>query len=232
MDVIFLTSVPDSKGTNTIQKLFASDTFLDTSLFNQHVLIKVSDNLKLLCKLVPQLITTNTFASCDPSVVKHAPNKLINPSMVNLELFINKEDIEPVVVVRAKRMVVSVIFKNVNHQNLWSENSKKLADSVKNILRLFVVHNDCIVSLKRLNSKQNLNIDYILIHKTDCKDKGARITSETSIMIIKTMSAIQFYHAEIGLEVQPLFGMENEVSCLKNIVKAARNGYNNLCNMV
>lgn len=232
MDAIFLTSVPDSKGTTTIQKLFASDTLLDTSLFNQHVLIKVSDNLKLLCKLVPQLITTDTFASCDPSVVKHAPNKLINPSTVNLELSINKKDIEPVVIVKAKRMVVSVIFKDVNHQNMWSKNPNKLADAVKNILRLYVVHNDCIVNLKRLNSKQNLNIDYILVHKTDCKNNGACIIPETSIMVIKTMSSIHFYHAEIGLEVQPLFGLENEVSCLKNIIKAARNGYNNLCNMV
>lgn len=232
MNTVFLSSVPDSKGITTIQKLFASDTLLPTCLFNQHVLIKISDNLKLLCKLVPQLIATDTFASCDSSVIKHAPNKLIDPSTVNLELSINKDDIEPVVVANAKRMVVSVIFKDVNYQNIWSKNLNKLAEAVKNLLQLFVVHNDCIVNLKRLNSKQNLNIDYILVHKTDCKNNGAITTPETSIIVIKTMSAIKFHHAEIGLEIPPLFGMERQVSCLKNIVEAARNGYNNLCNMV
>ncbi|XP_025416333.1 spermatogenesis-associated protein 5-like protein 1 isoform X2 [Sipha flava] len=128
-------------------------------------------------------------------------------------------------------MVVSIIFKDVKYQDIWSKNTTKLADVVRHILRLYVVLNNCIVNLKKLGSKQNFNIDYILIHKTDCKN-AARISSETSIMIIKTMSTIQFYHAEIGLEIKPLFGMEPQVTCLKNIIKAARNGCNPLCTMI
>lgn len=231
MDSIFLSKIPDSKGTTTIQKLYASDTILATSLFNQYILLKISDNSKILCKLVPQLASTNTFASCDASVVQHTPNKLIDPSAVKLEVSISKEHIEPICVSTAKRMVVSIIFKDVKHQDMWSKNTTKLAEVVRHILRLFVVHNDCTVSLKRLGPKQNFNIDYIIIHKTDCKN-AAQISSGTSIMIIKTMSTIQFYHAEIGLKIKPLFGMEPQVACMKNIIKAARNGCSPLCNMV
>ncbi|CAI6352363.1 unnamed protein product [Macrosiphum euphorbiae] len=232
MDTIFLSNIPDSKGMTMIQKFFASDTVLATGLFNQYVLLKISDDSKILCKLIPQVICTNTFASCDPSVILHAPQKLINPLTVKLEMPINKEHIEPICVANAKRMVVSVVFKDVKHQNIWSKNLFKLADAIKHILRLFVVHNNCIVNLKRLNLKQNLNIDFILIHKTDCKNNAARINPDTTIMVIKTMSAIQFYQAEIGSEVPPLFGMESQVKCLKNIIKAARNGCRPLCNMI
>lgn len=231
MDSIFLSSVPDSKGITTIQKLYASDTVLSTSLFNQYILLKISDNFKILCKLVPQLASTNAFASCDASVVKYTSTKLIDPLAVKLELSISKEHIEPTCVTTAKRMVVSIIFNDVKHQNIWSKNTTRLADVIRHILRLFVVHNNCIVSLKRLGSKHNFNIDYILIHKTDCKN-AAQISLETSIMIIKTMSTIQFYHAEIGLEIKPLFALEPQVACLKNIIKAVRNGCSPLCNMV
>lgn len=228
-DAIFLSSVPNSKGLTTIQKLYAPDTIVATNSFNQYVLLKISDNAEILCKLVPRLMSSNTFAICDPSVVKHAPNKLINPSTVKLERSINKDCVEPISVVNAKRIVVSVVFKD---SNVWSDNLDKLTAAVKQLLRLFVVHNDCIVSLKRLGEKQNFNIDFILVHKIDCKNNGAHITVETSVVIMKTMSAIQFYHAEIGLEVPPLFGMKPQVSRLKNIIKAARNGCSPLCNMV
>lgn len=232
METIFLSNISDSKGTTMIQKLYASDTLLDNSQFNQYVLLKVSDNAKILCKIIPQVICTNTFASCDPSVIKHAPQKLINPLTVKLEIPINKQHIEPICVANSKRIVVSVVFKDVKHQNIWSKNPFKLADAIRHLLRLFVVHNDCIVNLKRLKSKQNLNIDFILIHKTDCKNNAARINSDTTIMVIRTMSTIQFYQAEVGLEVLPLFGMESQVKCLKGIIKAARNGSSSLCNMV
>lgn len=232
MDTIFLSNIPDYKGTTMIQKFYASDTLLATSQFNQYVLLKVSDNAKILCKLIPRVICTNAFASCDPSVIKHAPHKLINPLTVKLEMPINKEHIEPICVTNAKRMVVSVVFKDVKHQNIWSKNLFKLADAMKHLLRLFVVHNDCIVNLKRLKLRQNFNIDFILVHKTDCKNNAARINPDTTIMVLKTMSAIQFYQAEIGLEVQPIFGMESQVKCLKSIIKAARNGCRPLCNMV
>lgn len=232
MDTIFVTSVPDSKSTSAIQKLYASDTLLSASLFNQYVLLKISNSAKLLCKLVPQPISTYSFASCDPSVVKHATKKLINPLTVNLNVSISKDDIEPIKITSARRMVVSVVFKDVHFQNIWSKNLTKLGEAVKNLLRLFVVNDDCIVSLKRLQSKQNLNIDFILVHTTDCKNSGARITSDTSIIVINTMSTIHFNHAEIGLEIQPLFGMGPQASCIKNIIKAARNGCKPLCNMV
>jgi len=232
MDTIFLSNIPESKGTTAIQKLYASDTVLSINQFNQYVLLKISENAKILCKLIPQVICTNSFASCDPSVIKHAPHRLINPLTVKLEISINKEHIEPICVADAKRMVVSVIFKDVKHQNIWSKNLFKLADAIRHLLRLFVVHNDCVVNLKRLNLKQNFNIDYILVHKTDCKNNAARINSDTNIMVIKTMSTIQFFQVEIGLEVQPLFGMESQVKCLKSIIKAARNGCSPLCNMV
>lgn len=232
MDTIFLSNIPDYKGTTMIQKFYASDTVFASSYFNQYVLLKISDNAKILCKLIPQVICTNAFASCDPSVIKHAPQKPINPLTVRLEMPINKDRIEPISVANAKRMVVSVVFKDVKHQNIWSKNLFKLADAVRHLLRLFVVHNDCIVNLKRLKLKQNFNIDFILVHKTDCKNNAARINADTIIMVIKTMSAIQFYQAEIGLEVPPLFGMESQVKCLKSIIKAARNGCCPLCNMV
>jgi hypothetical protein len=231
MDSIFLSGIPDSKGITTIQKLYASESILTTSLFNQYILLKISENSKILCKLVPQIAFTFTFGRCDASVINHRPNKLIDPLTVNLEVTVSKEHIEPICVTTAKRMVVSIIFKDVKYQDIWSKNTTKLADVVRHILRLYVVLNNCIVNLKKLGSKQNFNIDYILIHKTDCKN-AARISSETSIMIIKTMSTIQFYHAEIGLEIKPLFGMEPQVTCLKNIIKAARNGCNPLCTMV
>ncbi|XP_060843517.1 ATPase family gene 2 protein homolog B-like [Rhopalosiphum padi] len=232
MDTIFLSAIPDSKGTTMIQKLYASDTILDNSQFNQYVLLKISDNAKILCKIIPRVICSNVFASCDPSVIKHAPHKLINPLTVKLEMSINKEHIEPIGVANSKRMVVSVVFKDVKHQHIWSKNLFKLADAINNLLRLFVVHNDCVVNLKRLKLKQNFNIDFILVHKTDCKNNAARINSDTTIMVIKTMSAIQFYQAEIGLEVPPLFGMESQVKCLKSIIKAAKNGCSPLCNMI
>lgn len=229
---MFLSSVPDSKGITTIQKLYSSDTILATCSFNQYVLLKISDGIKVLCKLVPQLISTDTFASCDSSVIKHAPNKLIDPFSIKLELLIRKEHIEPVCVSNAKCIVVSIVFKDVKHQNIWSKSHTKLTEAVRHLLRLFVVHNDCIVSLKRLKLKQNFNIDFILIHKTDCKNNAVRITSETSINVIKTMSSIQFYHTDIGSYVQPLFGLETQVTCLKSIIQAARNGLNPMCNMV
>lgn len=232
MDTIFLSNISDSKGTTTIQKLYASDAVLPTTQFNQYVLIQISENAKILCKLIPHAICSNAFASCDPSVVKHPPHKLINPLTVKLQIPITRTHIEPICVANSKRMVVSVVFKEVKHQNMWSKNLKKLADAVKHLLQLFVVHNDCVVNLKRLKSKQNLNIDFILVHITDCKKNAARINSETTITILKTMSAIQFHHAEIGLEVQPLFGMESQVKCLKSIILAARNGCCPLCNMV
>lgn len=232
METIFLSNIPNSKGTTMIQKLYASDTILDNSQFNQYVLLKISDKAKILCKIIPRVICTNAFASCDPSVIKHAPQKLINPLTVKLEIPINKEHVEPICVTNSKRMVVSVVFKDVKHQNIWSKNLFKLADAIRHLLRLFVVHNDCIVNLKRLKSNQNFNIDFILIHKTDCKNNAARINSDTTIMVIKTMSTIQFYQAEVGLEVLPLFGMESQVKCLKSIIKAARNGSSSLCNMV
>lgn len=232
MEKVYLSSIPESKGTSSIQKLYASNNLVSTSLFNQYVLLQISDTAKILCKVIPQLISTDVFASCDPSVVKHSPNKLINPLLVKLELPIKKEDIEPISVANAKRMVVSVVFNDVKYQNIWSKDLPRLAVVIRHLLRLFVVHNDCIVSLKRLKLLQNFNIDFILIHKTDCKNNAARITSETSIMVIKTMSSIQFYHGEIGLEVEPLFGLEPQVKCLKNIIKAARKGCNSLSNMV
>lgn len=232
MDMVFLSNIPDYKGTTMIQKCYASDTVFASSQFNQYVLLKVSDKVKILCKLIPQVICTNSFASCDPSVIKHAPHKPINPLTVRLEMPINKDHIEPICVANAKRMVVSVVFKDVKHQNIWSKNLFKLADAIRHLLRLFVVHNDCIVNLKRLKLRQNFNIDFILVHKTDCKNNAARINPDTTIMIIKTMSAIQFYQAELGLEVPPLFGMESQVKCLKSIIKAARNGCCSLCNMV
>lgn len=232
MNAIFLSHVPDSKGAITIQKLYASITVLATSSFNQYVLLKISNNIKILCKIVPQLMFTEAFASCDPSVLLCTSNKLINPSTVKLDISINKDDIKPIAVTNAKSIEVSVVFKDVNNQNMWSGNLLKLSEAIKNVLQLFVVCSDSIVSLKRLSSKQIYNIDYILIHKTDCKNKGLCITPETSVVIIKTMSTIQFYHAEIGLQVEPLFGMETHVSCLKNIIRAAKNDCNNLCNMV
>jgi len=232
MDSIFLSGIPDSKGLNTIQKLYSSDTLLGTSLFNQYVLLKISEDAKILCKLVPQPISTVAFATCDSSVINHLPNKLIDPRTVKFELSIDKGNIEPISVRVAKRIIVSVIFNDVEQQSVWSTKPTKLTKAVRNLLRLFVVHNNCIVSLKRLGSKQNLNIQFILVHKTDCENNGAHINAETSVMIIKTMSTIQFSHAEIGLVVQPLFGMEPQVSSLKNIIKAARNGFNSLCNMV
>lgn len=232
MDLMFLSSVPNSKGTTTIQKLYLSDNILANCSFNQYVLLKISDSVKILCKLVPRLISANSFGSCDSSVIKHAPNKLINPFTIKLELPFCKKHIEPVCVSNAKRMVVSIVFKDVKHQNIWSKNHTKLSEAVRHLLRLFVVHNDCIVNLKRLKLKQNFYIDFILIHKTDCKNNAVRITPETSIMVIKTMSSIQFYHTDIGLKVQPLFGLETQVTNLKNIIKAARNGFNPLCNMV
>jgi len=166
-----------------IQKFYASDTVLTTSLFNQYVLLKISENDQILCKLIPQVIRTNAFASCDPSVIKHAPHKPINPLTVKLEIPINKEHIEPICVANSKRMVVSVVFKDVKHQNIWSKNLFKLADAIKHLLRLFVVHNDCIVNLKRLKLGQNFNIDFILVHKTDCKNNAARINPDTTIII-------------------------------------------------
>lgn len=229
MDLMFLSNVPDSKGMTIIQKLYLSDITLTTS-FNQYVLLKISDSVKILCKLVPLLISTNSFASCDTSVIKHAPNKLIDPLSIKLECLISKKLIEPVCVSNAKHLVVSIVFKDVKH--VWSKNHVKLTETVKHLLRLFIVHNDCIVNLKRLQLKQNFNIDFILIHKTDSKNNAVRITPETSIMVIKTMSSIQFYHKEIGSEVQPLFGLDTQVTCLKNIIKAARNGFSPLCNMV
>lgn len=232
MEKIYLSNVPDSKGTSSIQKLYASDNLLATSFFNQYVLLQISDSAKILCKVIPQLTSTDIFASCDASVVKHAHNKLINPLLVKLDVPIKKEHIEPICVTNAKRMVVSVIFNDVKHQNIWSKDLPKLTVIIRHLLRLFVVHNDCIVSLKRLKLSQNFNIDFILIHKTDCENNAARTNSETSIMVIKTMSTIQFYHGEIGLEVEPLFGLESQVACLKNIINAARNGCNSLCNMV
>lgn len=232
MNAIFLSDVPDSKGTIVIQKLYASITILATSSFNQYVLLKISDNIKILCKIVPQLMFTEAFASCDPSVLLCTPNKLINPSTVKLDISINKDNIKPIAVANARSIEVSVVFKDVNNQNMWSGNLLKLSEAIKNVLQLFVVCSDSIVSLKRLSSKQCYNIDYILIHKTDCKNKCSCITPETIITIIKTMSTIQFYHAEIGLQVQPFFGMETHVSRLKNIIRAARNDCNNFCNMV
>lgn len=232
MDLIFLSSVPDSKGLTTLQKLYLSDNILGTFSFNQYVFLKISDHVKILCKLVPQLISANSFGNCDSSVIKHAPNKLIDPFSIKLELPISKKHIEPVCVSNAKRMAISIVFKGVKHQNKWSKNHTKLSEAVRQLLRLFVVHNDCIVNLKRLKLKQNFNIDFILIHKTDDKNNAVCITSETSITVIKTMSSIQFYHTDIGLKLQPLFGLETQVTSLKNIIKAARNGFNPLCNMV
>ncbi|VVC42527.1 Hypothetical protein CINCED_3A007094 [Cinara cedri] len=232
MKTVFISNIPNSKGTNAIQKLYASDTLLSKSWFNQYVFLKLSENAKILCKLVPQLISTDKFATCDPSVVKHASNKFIHSSTVKLEIFITKEDIEPICVTNAKYLTVSVIFKDVKHQNIWSKNLTKLTDAIRHLLRLFVVHNNCLVNLNRLGLKQNFNIDFIIVHNTDCKNNGARITPETSIEIVKTMSTLQFYHAEIGLEVKPLFGMEPQVTCLKNIIKAAKNGCSALCNMI
>lgn len=235
MDTIFLSALPVSKGLAVIQKLYAFESILDSnsSTFNQYVLLKLSDEAKILCKLVPQPIASNTFATCDPSVVKHAPNKFINPfTSVKLEVSINKDHLETVNVSNAKRMVVSVIFRDVKHQNLWSKDLTKLAEAVKYLLQLFVVHDNCIVNLKRLGLKQKMNIDFILVHKTDCKNNAARTTLETCVMVIKTMSSMHFYHAEIGLEVPPLFGLKPQVTFLKKIIKAARNGCSPLCNQV
>lgn len=231
--MVFLSDVPNTKGTTIIQKCFTADTILSTTdLFNQYVLLKISDDAKILCKLVPLPVSTNTFASCDPSVVKHLPNKLINPSKLKLEVSIKREHIEPINVSNAKRMIVSVIFKDVDHQHVWSKDLSRLSEIVRNLLRIFVVHNDCVVSIKRLRLKNYFNIDFIVVHKTDCKKNGARITPETVIMIIKTMSTEQYDHAEIGLEVPPLFGMETQANCLKNIIRAARKGNKPVCNMV
>lgn len=232
MDSIFVSDVPDSKGTAAIQKLYASDTVLASGPFNRYVLLKISDDAKVLCKFVPQPVSTDTFAVCDSSVVKHAPNKPIDPSTVKLNVTVRREDLEPIDIANVRRMVVSVVFKDVNNQNLWSKNLLKLGEAVKHLLRLFVVHDDSVVHLKRLGAKQNLNIDFILVHKTGCKNNAARIVSDTTIMVVKTMSTLHLRHAEIGLEVQPLFGMEPQVSCLKKIIKAAKNGSGTLCNMV
>lgn len=233
MDTIFLSNVPESKGTSAIQKLYAFESLLDSSAgFNRYVLLKVSNDAQILCKLVPQLIASPIFASCDPSVVKHEPNKLIDPLVVKLETVIPKEHVKTVSVADAKRMVVSVVFRDVEHQNVWSKNLTKLAEAVRHLLRLFVVQDNCIVNLKRLKPKQNLNINFILIHKTDCKNNAARTTSDTCIMVIKTMSVIQFYHGEIGLDPQPLFGLISQKNCLKNIIRAARNGCSPICNQV
>jgi len=142
---------------------------------------------------------------------------------------INRDQIEPISVVNSNSIVVSVVFKDLN---VWSENSITLNTVIRHLLRLFVVHSDCIVDLKHLRKNQSFNVDYILVHKTDCGNNGARVTSKTSIMVIKSMSTIQFFHAEIGLEVKPFFGMEPQISHLKKIVMAAKNGCSPLCNMV
>lgn len=235
MDTIFISSVPVSRGANAIQKLYASDAILAAGSFDQYVLLKLSENVKLLCKFVPQLNSTGELAFCDPSVVIRAPNGLIDPSTVKLETFIKKEHIEPICVADATRVTVSVVFKDVKHQNVWSKDMIRLAKAVKHILRLFVVQSGCLVNLNRLGLKQNFNVDLLLVLKTDCQIEAAaaaRITPETSVDVVETMSSLQYYHAEIGLEVKPLFSMEPQVTHLKNIIKAARNGSSRLCNMV
>lgn len=234
MDEIYLCNVPHFKGMESIQKLYGSDTLLAVAgaSFNQYMTLKLSDSLKILCRLVPRPVSSSAFGVCDTSVIQHLPNKPIDPSTVNLNIAVDKNGLEAIHVVDAKRIMVSVVFADVRDLKIWSENPVKLTEAVRNVLRLFVVRSDSVVNLKRLQREQKYNIDYILVHKTDCKNNGARTTLDTSLMIVKTMSTLQFNHVEIGLEVQPLFGMEPQVSRLKNIIKVARNGCSPLCNMV
>lgn len=229
---MFVAKIPDSKGIIAIQKFYTSYTVMADSSYIEYVLIKISYDWQILCKLIPQLLAPSTFGCCDVSVLKRTSNKFIHPLTVKLDKIIDKHDIKPIRVANAKHIIVSIVFKEVEHQNIWSKNQNKLAEAIRHLLRLFVVHNDCIVSFKRIGSNQNFNIDLILVHKTDCNNDGARITSETSIIILETISTIQYNHVKIGLEVEPLFGMELPASRLEAIIKAARNGCTPLCNMV
>ncbi|XP_050537464.1 ribosome biogenesis protein SPATA5L1-like isoform X1 [Daktulosphaira vitifoliae] len=220
MTSIYLSKIPDKSHVATIQHMYAAENVICSTTFNQYVLIKINEELKILCKHVPQINFTNTFARCEMSVVQHMPNQYIDPSVVKLDIPI--ECIEKVTVCNAKRIFVSVIFSDVKYQNDWSNDTLSLTKVIKNCLRLFVVHNHCIVNLNKLGSNRTLNIVYILIHRTDCNNNAARITTDTNIVIIKTMSYLQFQQVEIGLKVEPVFGLASQVSCLKNIIEVAK----------
>lgn len=229
---IYLTKILDSKGMSQIQKFYTSYTVMANSSYIEYVLIKISNDWKILCKLSPQLLTTSTFGCCDISVLKRTSKKLVHPLSVKLDKTVDLNDVRPICVADTKRIIVSVVFQQVEHQNIWSKNQTQLVEAIRHLLRLFVVHNDSVVSLKRLGLKQKYNIDFILVHKTDYHNKGARITLETNIMIIRTMCTDQYNQVEIGSEVEPLYGMEPQVSQLKSIIKAARKSSSPLCNMV
>lgn len=231
---MFVAKIPDSKDMSSIQKFHTSYTVMANSSFVEYVLIKISDDWKILCKLIPRVLAPSTFGCCDVSVLVRTSDKFIHPLSVKLDKKISKHDIKSIRVANAKRIMVSVVFKEVEHQNTWSKNRDQtiLIEAIRNILQLFVVYNNCIVSLERIGSRQQFNIDLILVHKTDSNKYAAQVTLETSIVIMETMSTIEYNHLKIGLEVEPLFSLEPQVSRLEAIIKAARNGRSPLCNMV
>lgn len=236
---MLLSKICHSKG-NLIQKFETSYTVMTNRSFYEYVLIKISDDWQILCKLIPQLFVPSTFGCCDVSVLIRTSGKLIHPLTMKLDKKISKDDIKPIRVINTKNISISVVFKEVEHQNVWSNNQYQnqniLTDAIRNMLQLFVVHNNCIVSLERFGSSNQFNIDLILVHKAaylyNSKNYAAQISSETTITIFEMLSTIEYNQVKIGLEVKPLFGMEPQVSLLKAIIKAARNGCSPLCNMV
>ncbi|XP_050436887.1 ribosome biogenesis protein SPATA5L1-like [Adelges cooleyi] len=232
MSTVYLSKVPNSNHVDTIQKMYASENISSSKLFNQYVFVKISKEIKIICRIVPQLNTSCSFARCDVSVVQHLPDQLIDPMTVMLDTFIDQKHIEAINVTKAKQIFVSVVFTDVKHQNEWSMKPLMLAEAINNCLQLFVVHNNCIVNLKKLRPKQMLNIDFILVHKTDCKNNAALTTPETNIMIIQTMNYQQFQQTKIGCKVEPLFGLDPQIQCLKSIIEVAKTGQKSICNQI
>lgn len=232
-----LTVVPHEETIFTIQKcclsqwtVFGENHPQPRIKDGRFALVQISDKAFCVCKLFFQREVHPSFVYLDSSVVhfKSEESSAFPKFPLNTcDGFVHDNNIQvlPQVVV-LRKVSLSVIVENVSDIPVWKRDSEKLKSVVLELLKLYVVTKDSVISLRNLKDGLRHSIHGFVIHSSsNFSDSivAGQVTSQSDVSIVRITSKLRFEQCMEQRSVPKMGGLETPANFLKDVIRTNTN---------
>lgn len=173
-----------------VQYLTVGNCFQHTFI-GRYVVVKLNSGLSFICRVWKRNVLNSSYCIVDPTV--EIRNFLCIPPRVELKvsrLFLDNYEIIPAVNV-VKSLNLNLVFTDSDERTRWMEKPKNLVDSLREVLKLFVISSESVIHLNRLKEFDRFGIHSIHILSLSCSGFG-RVIKTTKVQICKQISLITY----------------------------------------
>lgn len=188
--------------------------------FNKWALIPYNNYLKCVCKIISVSDISRRFYSIETNVLHYSAFSDLHYLRSESYDFLHTEGIKILPLCKVNSVVVSVVFENITDACNWSNNLYYLQGIIKNILMLFTVVNNSIISTHNIKEMPCNGIYYIIVHNIGNKKCAGTISKSTAIVIKNVISLpiFQTFCSGRSKKTVPIFKQQSDY--LRNLVKA------------